>query len=195
MEQGSYEPTECAWVCAGSSMTMLLPSAWYFYETPECVSHQLSVSFSYLLSDFFPSTSLPCLISIWGVLFYLIFHFFVMFWCYLLEACSFLISERQKGSGSGWEWRWRGTGRSRVRGTAIRMYCIKTYLLSIKGGEKTLPNTNKRDFKLSLLEQNFTRKQGKHQPFVCILLSTHSFPDFFWVNLVILIEIPLSTVA
>jgi hypothetical protein len=102
-----------------------------------------------------------------------------MFWCYLLEACSFLISERQKGSGSGWEWRWRGTGRSRVRGTAIRMYCIKTYLLSIKGGEKTLPNTNKRDFKLSLLEQNFTRKQGKHQPFVCILLSTHSFPDFF----------------
>jgi hypothetical protein len=27
------------------------------------------------------------------------------------------------------------------------------------------------------------------------LLSTHSFPDFFWVNLVILIEIPLSTVA
>ena len=59
MEQGSYEPTECAWVCAGSSVTMLLPSAWYFYETPECVRQQLSVSFSCLLSDSFPSTSLP----------------------------------------------------------------------------------------------------------------------------------------
>lgn len=59
------------------------------------------------LGSFFPSVGLHCLVLMLWFLFYFIIFYYVMFDCYLLEACSFS-NERQKGNGSRVERRWEG---------------------------------------------------------------------------------------
>lgn len=60
--------------------------------------------------------------------------------CYFLEACSFLMSDRE---GDRWERRWAGTGRSRERESVTRKYCVRKDLLKIKGEKEKISVTGK----------------------------------------------------
>lgn len=62
-----------------------------------------------LLLGFFPSLGFPCPTSMWFFI-YLIPFYFVLFYCYLLEACSIPMREMKwiqmwGEVGTNWEWR------------------------------------------------------------------------------------------
>lgn len=74
--------------------------------TPDCKSKWVSDSFAYSQDSFTPVGFL-CRDLIWKFLLHCILYFyFVMLCCFLLEACSFLV--RQEGNES----RGRGWGRN-----------------------------------------------------------------------------------
>lgn len=118
-KQGSYEPTEPEE--ASTRLTQSVPDLLSIYYSLVFLQNSWVCESS---GSLILVSALGALFLLLGFLFQLqcdgfcFMFYFVMFGCYLLEACSFLM--RDKGSGFDW-----GDGKSRGRETTIRIYYVR----------------------------------------------------------------------
>lgn len=88
----NLQQTESTWVCTRSAALYVIASTLTFRRTPECMNKWISDSCAFSWRFFF---LLDFLVQIWCDRFYFygIIFYFMMFGCYLLEACFVLIRD------------------------------------------------------------------------------------------------------